>query len=161
MTMTQEQKKTVGVAVAVIIVVALALYFKSMKPANEGVTQNTNIPVNQNTTNTNVSQKGSRSDDDAVVYQRDVTAYQGKLIQFENCQSLLSNYTFKSGTKIMLDGKSPDPQIITVGAKSVTLNGFDYAFVTLESATEPKTIDVDCRTQDQAQYNVAKILIQP
>lgn len=95
-----------------------------------------------------------------MTYQALVKDFSGRRFQLDNCQASPTTVTFKNETEIMLDGLSADPQIITIGSQTVTLEGFDVAFMKVSSATLPATLTIDCRYLDQPQYNIATILLQ-
>jgi hypothetical protein len=93
-------------------------------------------------------------------YQTTVAQYAGKRIQLSNCEATPTHVVFKNGTKIMLDGLSADPQIVTIGKTQVTLHGYEVAFVTLSSPTLPATLTIDCTTLDTPSYNITEIQLQ-
>src|SRR3989338_8050761 len=133
------------IAIIVIILVGVGIYFAFRQNEQGGQNVNTEV-TNVNTTNTNTEANTSRTttplNKNSQAYQAAVTEFEGKRLQFDNCVATipLVGATFKNGTRIMLEGKSPDPQIITIDGKEYTLSGFDYTFVTLQSSTLPKTI---------------------
>lgn len=86
-----------------------------------------------------------------------VKQYEGKRIQFnELCQAIPNYVTYKNGTKIMLDNRSGDPRIITVGTTQYSLGGYGYRIVTLSSSSLPKTLLLSCGSA----VNVGQILLQ-
>lgn len=108
-----------------------------------------------------VSQQNKEEKDfNKKTYQQLVAEYKGRRFQIQDCTSTPNQVTFKSGTTIMLDGFSADPQKITIGSQSVVLNGYDVAFMTLKSSKLPTTLTIDCVWLDQPQYNIATILLQ-
>jgi len=94
-------------------------------------------------------------------YQEEIENYEGRRIQFTNCQATPSAITFKNGTQIMLDGKSEDPQRILINNRAIILYGYDVAYVTLRSNEAPITVSVDCEWLGSTQYNIAELLLQP
>lgn len=172
MTKQQRQYAIVGsVAVALILISA---YLWLQRPADTNTNEvaetdeGANINAPQNTNRVGGSQnpqvegiigvpKGVPSGES---YQSLVARYEGRRLQLDNCQSTPANVTFKNGTEIMLDGFSPDPQIITIGSQKFTLDGYDVAFTTLQSTTLPITLSVDCQILGQDQFNIAEILLQ-
>lgn len=108
-----------------------------------------------------VSQQNKEEKDfNNKTYQQLVVEYKGRRFQIQDCTSTPNQVTFKSGTTIMLDGFSADPQKITIGSQSVVLNGYDVSFMTLKSTKLPTTLTIDCLWLDQPQYNIATILLQ-
>ena len=162
--MNEKDKSTTAIIAAVlVIVVGAALFFILQGPKAPQTNENTSTTQTDTATSSSDTQpQGAprRQPQTAQAYQQAVADYEGERIQFENCLSLLSNYTFKSGTRIMLDGKSPDPQTISIGTRTYVLNGYDYKFATLPTVKAPTTIYLNCETQGETQYSIAKILVQ-
>ncbi|OGY90588.1 MAG: hypothetical protein A3B30_00385 [Candidatus Komeilibacteria bacterium RIFCSPLOWO2_01_FULL_52_15] len=96
-------------------------------------------------------------------YQIAVANYSDVRFQFDNCMvtSPLIGARFKGGTTIMLDGRSPDPQLITIGNASIMLNGYDMVFVTLPIVTQSRQYSINCQMGDFYQYNITKITVEP
>jgi len=164
MNLNQRQKAILTLGIALIAIVILSVVLSLNKPSSAPSPQpvSTTSTSTPTTTATTTTRPGSTSGPKgAFAYQDAVKKYEGKRIQFDNCTSLLGTYTFKSGTVVMLDGRSPDPQVIAIGTKSYTLNGFDYKIVTLPIVKKPLTIYVDCEMLEQPQYNIATIKMQP
>ena len=95
-----------------------------------------------------------------VDYAEIIKQYEGRRIQIENCVMNPYRVTYKNGTKIMLDNRSPDPLEVLINGQTVRLSDYEYKIITLSSRTLPHTFDVDCTTQGQPAYNVAEILLQ-
>lgn len=96
-------------------------------------------------------------------YQIATENFRGYRVQFENCVATdpFIGGTFKSGTELMLESKSPDTQIIYLGAQQITLGGNDFAFVKLPKVTHQTTYLIDCQMSDSMQYNIATIMVYP
>jgi hypothetical protein len=93
----------------------------------------------------------------AVTYSQLLPQYEGKRIQFDAlCQASPRSATFNNNTSIMLDNRSGDARIISVGGVQHSLAGFGYKIVKLSSATLPKTLSINCG----AAVNVGTILLQ-
>jgi hypothetical protein len=93
----------------------------------------------------------------SVTYTNLVNTYANKRIQFDmNCQAVPNNITYKSGTTIMLDNRSGDARVISVGGIKYQLSGYGYAIVTLYGQTLPKQLFINCG----AAVNVGVILLQ-
>lgn len=93
-------------------------------------------------------------------YEEALEAYDGRRIQIANCSATPTTMTLKNNTTIMLDGKSTDPQRITINGKYIILDGFDYSLVTLTSVKTPETLSLHCETTGREQFNIAQILLQ-
>jgi|SRR3989344_7573471 len=93
----------------------------------------------------------------ASTYTELVKKYNGKRIQFDKyCQANPSNVTFKNGTSIMLDNRSGDARIVSVGGVKYSLAGYGYKVITLSSTSLPKELLLSCGSSG----NVGKILLQ-
>lgn len=65
-------------------------------------------------------------------YTEAVAKYKGSRIQFNQaCQAIPSNQTFKVGTSIMLDNRSPKPATISIGSSTYLVESYGYQIVTL------------------------------
>ncbi len=93
----------------------------------------------------------------AVVYSQLISQYAGRRIQFDQyCQADPRSTTFKNNTSIMLDNRSGDARIVTVGGVQHSLSGYGYKIITLSSSVLPKTLTINCG----AAVNVGTILLQ-
>ena len=92
----------------------------------------------------------------ALSYQNALAKYKDVRIQLNaNCQADPTQMTFKNGTEIMMDNRSPKDRTVKVGS-IYNIKAWGFKIVKLSSATLPATWLVDC---DKSQ-NVATILIQ-
>lgn len=74
-----------------------------------------------------------------------VQEYADRRIQFgAACQATPTNSSFRSGTKIMLDNRSGDARVISVGGTKYNFPGYGYLLITLSSKTLPKTLSLNC-----------------
>lgn len=90
-------------------------------------------------------------------YSDAVKQYANSRIQFDMyCQATPVNNTYKSGTGIMLDNRSGDARIITVGGVQYSLAGYGWKIILPQPKTLPATLPVDCG----AARNVSVMLIQ-
>lgn len=93
----------------------------------------------------------------ALTYTQALAKYAGRVVQFdEQCQATPSSITLKNNTDIMLDNRSSQSRVLTVGG-SYTVKGYSYKIIKLSSGVLPRTILADC----QGQQNVATIYLQP
>jgi len=96
-----------------------------------------------------------------LTYQQAIEMFEGHRIQFDNCFTLQTSMTFKGGTQIMLDNRSPDPQEIRLDGVVHRLWGYEFKILTLRRYSGLHTIKIDCQVNDIMAYNVAQILVQP
>ena len=87
--------------------------------------------------------------------------YADRRIQVDNCALLPNRVTYKNGTTIMIDNRSPDGQELRIDGQVFPLSGYEYRIVTLSHNSLPYLITVDCVTQGQPLYNAGQILLQP
>lgn len=89
--------------------------------------------------------------------------YQGYRMHFENCvaTSPLVGATLTSGTVIMLEGKSADPQTIYLAGGQYVLHGYDFMLIKVPTVTKVQKFYVDCEMLDQRQYKIATLTIYP
>lgn len=91
-----------------------------------------------------------------ISYQNALLKYKDARLQLDTtCQGSPDRMTFKNGTNIMIDNRSPNTRTVKVGS-TFTIKPWGFKIVNLSSATLPATWYVDC---DQSQ-NVSTILIQ-
>ena len=87
--------------------------------------------------------------------------YFGPVIQIDNCVATPFDITIKNGEIVMLDGRSSDPQRITIGEKSVVLGSFDFEFMSMVSNNAPETLSINCEALGEGHFNIGTILVQP
>jgi len=86
-----------------------------------------------------------------------VNQYGDKRVQFdEGCQMRPSDVSFKSGTAVMLDNRSPSQRTIKVGNQSYYFQPYGYKILTLSSAALPASLKISC----DATPDVGNILLQ-
>jgi hypothetical protein len=71
------------------------------------------------------------------------------------CTATPSSVTYKNGTTIMIDNRTPNVVTVKVGVP-YTVKGYGFKLINLSSSTLPATWLIDCGSQQ----NVATILIQ-
>lgn len=95
----------------------------------------------------------------SLSYKDALVAYKDRRIQLNNqnglCQAVPNNVTYKNGTNIMIDNRSPQARTVKLGT-TFTIKGYSYKIVNVSSAILPATWLLDCG----GQQNVATILIQ-
>ena len=96
-------------------------------------------------------------------YQLAVDNFRQQRLQFDNCAvtTPLRGATFTSGSEILLEGVSNDPQIISLGTSRVTLNGHDIVFVRLPRVEQPTQYSIACEVNDAPAYNITSITVYP
>ena len=153
---TTRNKFLLGLFV-VVAVVALSIFIDQGREMEE-ILDNTAvqpIPSQSPTVKKPVSTKSAQTA--AQDYTNLVKEYEGRRIQFDiNCQAIPNYVTYKNGIKIMLDNRSGDARIITVGGTQYSLAGYGYRLVTLSSTSLPKPILLSCGSA----VNVGQILLQ-
>jgi hypothetical protein len=171
MNLSSGQKTAVAVvAVLVLAAIGYAVYRTQQmaEPMPSDTAMNTNEPAST-TTEATVDEVGFAPEAKKpaapaatakLTYQQTVEKFAGRRIQFDSCTTPQRQFTFKSGTQIMLDGKSADPQEIRIDKQVIRLDGYGYKLVTLRNTTLPHTITVDCTTAGQPAYNVTTIVLQ-
>lgn len=90
-------------------------------------------------------------------YSQLVQEYADRRIQFdERCQATPENITYKNGTTVMLDNRSSQSRVVTIGGVKYSLAGYGYKLVTLNNPQLPKELLISCG----AGVNVGRILLQ-
>ncbi len=83
--------------------------------------------------------------------------YNGNIIQFaNNCQSHPYSLVIANGSKIMLDNRSPNAEVITIGDNKYNLGPYGYQIITLNVPQIPTTFTIDCKFAQ----NVNTLIIQ-
>lgn len=92
----------------------------------------------------------------SLSYQQALTKYKDYRIQLtETCQASPNNVTYKNGTSIMIDNRSPQARTFKLGS-TYSIKAYGFRIITLNSSTLPATWLLDCGTGQ----NAATILIQ-
>jgi hypothetical protein len=92
----------------------------------------------------------------SMKYTDAVAKYADKRIQLDTtCQARPNNVTFKSGTTIMIDNRSPKTANVRLGS-TFSIKPYGFKIMTLSSSKLPATLYIDCGTSQ----NVATVLIQ-
>ena len=90
-------------------------------------------------------------------YSELVKQYEGRRIQFdERCQMNPTEATFKNGTVVMFDNRSPQAKTIRVGNQTYSLPAYGYRLLTMNSQNLPLSLQVGCDNVP----NVGRILLQ-
>lgn len=67
-------------------------------------------------------------------YGEAVEKYKGYRVQFDqSCQAIPTNQSFKVGSSIMLDNRSPKPTTISFGGRAYIVESYGYQVVTLST----------------------------
>ncbi len=157
-----KNNKNLWISAAVIVLVIAGLIYWSIANDNspeEELTQNTS-PTGEveSTEDTSEGSVNTRASFGAATlsYQKALIQYEGARLQLDTtCQGTPDNMTFKNGTNIMIDNRSPHSRTVRVGS-TFSIKPWGFKIVKLSSSILPATWLVDC---DQSQ-NVATILIQ-
>lgn len=92
-------------------------------------------------------------------YQTALSTYATRRIQFDTtCQATPNAATWKTGTNIMLDNRSPEPRTIHLGSiGDISIKGYGFKIVTLSlTGLTTNAVAVDCG----AKQSVAIITVQ-
>lgn len=159
--MENNKNKTLWIVLgAVVIIVILIAIFSGKK--EEAVPADTNpvavVDSVEDTTegSVNVSSGGTTTQPQQLTYQQAIKTYEGKRIQFDaTCQATPFNMTYKDGTYLMLDNRSPETRTIKIGTP-YTIKGYSFKIVKLANVSKATSLGVDC----DARQNVATVLVQ-
>lgn len=92
----------------------------------------------------------------SLSYANALIQYKDRRIQLDlSCQASPNNVTYKDGTSIMLDNRSPSTRTVKLGS-TYSIKPWGFKIVKLDSATVPATWYMDC----DGSQNVATVLIQ-
>ncbi|TSC90938.1 MAG: hypothetical protein G01um10142_188 [Parcubacteria group bacterium Gr01-1014_2] len=152
------------VVLAVIIVVALVVWnlweFKGQEKAMQTPQATVSLlPQSGGSTLGGSTSGGGTSFTQTQIqtYSVAVAQYEGRRIQFdERCQAEPVEVTYKNGTSIMIDNRSPQEKTIKVGDQSYNLPAYGYRILTLSSSTLPNSLSLNCGNA----VNVGRILLQ-
>ena len=86
--------------------------------------------------------------------------YIDRWIQIENCRLQPHSITYKNNTNVMFDNRSPDGQGIIIDGQEYRFWDYEFKIIALKSDSLPHTVDIDCYTQGEPHYNVARVLLQ-
>ena len=90
-------------------------------------------------------------------YSELVNQYEGRRVQFdERCQMTPNDTTFKNGTVVMFDNRSPQAKTIKIGSQSYNLPAYGYRLLTMNSQNVPLSLQVGCDNVP----SVGRILLQ-
>ena len=152
-----EKKNTntiIWVIVIAVLIIGVVMIFgkKTVAPVENPTDATISEPEStQDTTAGSATVSGS-----SMKYTDAVAKYVDRRIQLDKvCQAHPNNVTYKNGTTIMIDNRSPQAARVHLGSV-FTINPYSFKIVTLSSTTFPKTFLVDCGTSQ----NVATILVQ-
>ncbi|MEK7228289.1 MAG: hypothetical protein AAB681_02965 [Patescibacteria group bacterium] len=111
----------------------------------------TEEPINETPIEEVVSTSPSPKGDTApapvyqLPYTEAVAKYKGSRIQFDqSCQAIPSNQTFKVGTSVMIDNRSPKTTTISFGSSAYLIEAYGYTVVSL---TKEGLFTVNCNEQ--------------
>jgi hypothetical protein len=145
------------IAVAVVAASAL-IYFSlrsgSMVNVNEAVTA---VPGANTAADL---QRRSRSGTTDLTFQEAYDQYYDHRFQIADCVATPPRITLKNGTKLMLDNRSAEPLVVTLGGKTYRLYEYDFSIITVTSGVLPTTLQMDCQMGDQVGKNIAQVLVE-
>ncbi|MEK7585779.1 MAG: hypothetical protein AAB477_00895 [Patescibacteria group bacterium] len=72
--------------------------------------------------------------------------YDGNILQFDsNCQSHPTSLMIANGSRLLLDNRSNNSEVITIGENKYTLAPYNFQVITLNIPKIPTTFTVDCK----------------
>ncbi|MDO8560158.1 MAG: hypothetical protein Q7S23_03975 [bacterium] len=81
----------------------------------------------------------------ATTYDEALEQYGDWRIQLnDDCQARPPRMTVKSGTSVMLDNRSDDPQTVITNGTSYQIAPYYYRIITVRSGASPHTVYLDC-----------------
>ncbi|TSC76014.1 MAG: hypothetical protein G01um101431_1032 [Parcubacteria group bacterium Gr01-1014_31] len=81
----------------------------------------------------------------ATTYDEALEQYGDWRIQLnDDCQARPPRMTVKSGTSVMLDNRSDDPQTVIANGTSYQIAPYYYRIITVRSGASPHTVYLDC-----------------
>lgn len=97
------------------------------------------------------------------VYAQALSSFEGRRFQMVDCAVRPIHGTFKNGSQIMIDGRSPDKiQTVTIGAQTVTLRGNDFRVITLNHYSDkPVKLMFHCEVDGIPHYSIGEVTIAP
>ncbi|MEK7579600.1 MAG: hypothetical protein AAB469_00140 [Patescibacteria group bacterium] len=100
---------------------------------------------------------GTPVEQNPQAYSQLVIQYEGRRIEFdESCQMRPADISFKNGTVVMFDNRSPQAKTIKIGNQSYNLPAYGYRFLTMAAGNVPVSLKVGCDNVPE----VGKILLQ-
>lgn len=159
-------KSTYTVPVVIAGVVVLALVGVALSQMSPASTDSTDQATSTSTSTAPVvskpkpKSKNVSREQTGLSYDAAVDQYRDRRFQFDGCLATPNYQTYKNGSKVMLDNRSPDTVEIRLDGVLHRLYGYEFKFVTLTAKTFPHMVKVDCTTNDTPAYNVARILLQ-
>ncbi len=149
----QNKNSNTIVWIVVILVLIIGAYFLFRNKAD--VAPVTNDTVSESTEDTTEGSENVASTS-ALSYTDAVAKYGDKRIQLNSaCQAMPNNVTYKAGTSIMIDNRSPQTAKVRLGGV-FSIKPYGFKIVKLSSANLPATYYIDCGTSQ----NVATVLVQ-
>lgn len=160
--MSKEKKEAIGYAgVIVIAVLAIGLImtrtdnwptstFEALGFSREISEETKKIP----------QKSATQIKEENYTYEESLEVYEGLRIQIAECVARPFNVVYKNNTRVLLDGRSSEPQKITIGNQSVILGAFDSGFMTLRASELPAKLTINCQYLGQDHFNIATITLQ-
>lgn len=158
--MENKNKKVLYYVLGAVVLVLLIIFFSMRKDKSSsedmsledtGVEEVSGKDQNQNPSSKTDTKKGT-----SLTYEQALATYKADRIQFDgNCQATPNYVTYKNGSSIMLDNRSPYSRVIKAGS-TFTIPAYGFKILKLSNSTLPVAWFVDCGSSQ----NVATIIIQ-
>jgi hypothetical protein len=83
--------------------------------------------------------------------------YDGNILQFDsNCQSHPASLAIANGSQLLLDNRSNNSEVITIGENKYTLDPYGYKVITLNIPKVPEAFTIDCKVAQ----NVSTLIVE-
>ncbi len=143
--------------IVLVIIVASGAFFLFKAKTKAPTTDDVIIEPIEDTSDGSQNSTGStNAPKTTMTYAQALATYADKRIQLDTtCQAHPNNVTYKNGTSIMIDNRSPQAVSVHIGA-TYAVKAYGFKIIKLTSATLPSTLLIDCGVSQ----NVATILLQ-
>ena len=145
---------------AIALIMVLVLVFRHKKV--EAPTQEVQVPVQEAITaplkKINHNIKKQQVIVNGLTYTEAVAKYgNGYRIQFgSNCQSHPESFVISSGSTVMLDNRSNNSEVITIGDNKYNLDPYGFSIINISAPKIPTTYTMSCK----AQPNVNTVIVE-
>lgn len=137
-----------GAVIIALIIICLAYNFKHKKVIAPVLENNPVVSTPETVPMQKISNKKSVSTNpETLTYTEAYMKYNhGSILQFDkNCQSHPNNMVITNGSKIMLDNRGDNAEMIKIGDMSYSLDAYGFKIVTVDVSKIPTTYSIDCK----------------
>lgn len=166
------KNKTLWIVIVVVAVFVVWWFMKDGGVPGYGISQLTESPAAEPASGaqsqskgqskgqsgqTGVAPGGTPVAQNLQAYSDLVKQYEGRRVEFdEMCQMRPNDVTFKNGTVVMFDNRSPQAKTVKISNQSYSLQAYGYRLLTMNSQNLPLSLNVGCDNVPE----VGKILLQ-